>query len=72
MILLYMHVMIGNYDGAVFRYLLLMCDFIDQVDWSYVEDFRAFASAVYPFLNVSSSLPSLMTQIVMFIKRIGF
>ena len=53
MIQLVSNVLIGNLDGAVFRYILLMDDFIDEVEWRQVEDFRAFASVVYPFLTVS-------------------
>ncbi|KAL3864299.1 hypothetical protein ACJMK2_005992 [Sinanodonta woodiana] len=45
------HVLVGNLQGATFRYLLLMCDFICAVDWKEVEDFRAFAAVVYPFLG---------------------
>ena len=62
MLHLLLNVLVGNYDGAVFRYLLLVCDVIDQVEWQRVEDFRAFAAAIYPFLNVSylyCSKPSL-------------
>ncbi|KAK7110079.1 uncharacterized protein [Littorina saxatilis] len=44
------HVLVGNLDASCLRYVLLMADFIDQVDWVEVEDFRAFASVVYPFL----------------------
>jgi len=47
-------VLVGNLDGAVFRYLLLMGDFIDCVNWHEAKDFGAFAEVVYPFLNVSS------------------
>ena len=48
------HVLVGNLDASCLRYVLLMADFIDQVDWIEVEDFRAFASVVYPFLTVSA------------------
>ena len=47
------HVLVGNLDASCLRYVLLMADFLDQVDWIEVEDFRAFASVVYPFLTVS-------------------
>ena len=50
---LFSQVLIGNLDAAVFRYILLMGDFISLVDWQEVEDFKAFAAVVYPFLNVS-------------------
>ncbi|KAI8789062.1 hypothetical protein BgiMline_000923 [Biomphalaria glabrata] len=45
------HVLIGNLDASCLRYVLLICDFITAVDWKEVEDFRAFATAIYPFLN---------------------
>lgn len=51
MIQLLGHVLVGNLDASCLRYVLLMADFIEQVDWAEVEDFRAFASVVYPFLN---------------------
>ena len=38
----------------MFRYLLLMGDFIDCVSWYEAKDFGAFAEVVYPFLNVSN------------------
>ena len=49
---MFTNILIGNLDAAVFRYLLLMGDFIQEVDWQEVEDFRAFAAVVYPFLTV--------------------
>lgn len=45
------HVLVGNLDAVCLRYVLLMCDFISAVNWKEVEDFRAFMSVVYPFLN---------------------
>lgn len=45
------HVLMGNLDGSCFRYLLLMADFINLVEWKEVEDFRYFAAIVYPFLG---------------------
>ncbi|KAH3789098.1 hypothetical protein DPMN_167267, partial [Dreissena polymorpha] len=48
---LFAHILVGNLEGAVFRYTMLLCDFIDAIDWHEVEDFRAFASVVYPFLG---------------------
>ena len=48
------HCLVGNLDGAVFRYILLMADFVALVDWRRVEDFRSFAGAVYPFSTVST------------------
>lgn len=50
---LFCHIMVGNHDAATFRYLLLIGDFIDRIDWKFVEDFKTFASLIYPFLNVS-------------------
>lgn len=50
---LFAHILAGNYDGAVFRYTLLICDFIDLVDWRCTDDFRAFAAVIYPSLSVS-------------------
>ena len=46
--------MIGNYDGSVLRYFLLISDFIDLFDWKEVENFRTFAASIYPFLGVCS------------------
>ncbi|XP_038070672.1 citron Rho-interacting kinase-like [Patiria miniata] len=48
---IFAQILVGNLDAAVFRYLLVVCDLIDRVDWQYVEDFKAFATAIYPFLN---------------------
>ncbi|XP_034328215.2 uncharacterized protein [Magallana gigas] len=45
------NVLCGNLDGACFRYMMLMCDFITVVEWKEVEDFRAFAHVVYPFMG---------------------
>ncbi|XP_048745050.2 uncharacterized protein LOC125658046 isoform X3 [Ostrea edulis] len=45
------NILSGNLDGACFRYMLLMCDFIIAVEWKEVEDFRAFAHVVYPFMG---------------------
>ena len=53
MIWLLAQVLIGNLDGATLRYILLLGDFISEVHWRQVEDVRAFASILYPFLNVS-------------------
>lgn len=46
------HVLVGNLDASCLRYVMLIADFIKMVDWMEVEDFRAFASLVYPFLTV--------------------
>ncbi|RUS88807.1 hypothetical protein EGW08_003437 [Elysia chlorotica] len=51
MIQLLGHVFVGNLDASCLRYVLLMSEFISAVDWKEVEDFRAFTSVVYPFLN---------------------
>lgn len=48
---LFGHILVGNLEGACFRYMMLLCDFICTVDWKEVEDFRAFAAVVYPFLG---------------------
>ncbi|XP_077992401.1 uncharacterized protein LOC144446500 isoform X2 [Glandiceps talaboti] len=48
---MFSHMLVGNLDAAVFRYLLLIADFIDKVEWKEMADFRAFASALYPFLT---------------------
>ena len=53
---IFTHVIVGNLDACVFRYLLLICDLIDRVDWRHVDDFKAFASNIYQFLNVSMML----------------
>ncbi|XP_070540507.1 uncharacterized protein [Ptychodera flava] len=45
------HMLVGNLDGATFRYLLLIADFIDKVEWKEVSDFRLFATTIYPFLT---------------------
>ena len=49
------HVLAGNMDASCLRYVLMMADFMKDIDWKEVEDFRAFASAVYPFLGVRNS-----------------
>ncbi|CAC5378844.1 unnamed protein product [Mytilus coruscus] len=41
------NILAGNLDGACFRYTMLLCDFIDQVEWKEVEDFRVFAGIAY-------------------------
>ncbi|XP_033633186.1 uncharacterized protein LOC117294776 [Asterias rubens] len=48
---IFANILVGSLDATVFRYLLLISDLIDRVDWKYVEDFKAFATAIYPFLN---------------------
>nr|XP_022341506.1 uncharacterized protein LOC111135590 isoform X1 [Crassostrea virginica] len=45
------NILCGNLDGASFRYMMLMCDCITAVEWKEVEDFRAFAHVVYPFMG---------------------
>ncbi|CAH1784655.1 unnamed protein product [Owenia fusiformis] len=48
---IFAHALVGNLDATVPRYILLMADFIDLVEWKSVEDVRAFASVVYPFAS---------------------
>ncbi|XP_064630986.1 uncharacterized protein LOC135489527 isoform X2 [Lineus longissimus] len=43
------NILTGNLDASTFRYILLLSDFITQVQWRDVEDFRNFSSVVYPF-----------------------
>ena len=52
LILLTQHVLIGNYDSSVLRYVLLIAEFVDLVEWQTVEDFRTFAAVIYPTLTV--------------------
>ena len=42
----------GNLDPATFRYFLLLRRLIQIVQWTSIEDFRAFSSIVYPFMDV--------------------
>lgn len=48
---IYAHIMVGNLDATVFRYLLILTDLVDRVEWHHIEDFKYFLMAVYPFLN---------------------
>ncbi|XP_062504352.1 uncharacterized protein LOC134181150 [Corticium candelabrum] len=41
----------GRLDAASFRYVLLLCDFIRLVEWESAQDFKPFATAIYPFLS---------------------
>jgi hypothetical protein len=41
----------GHLDTASFRYVMLLCDFISLVDWESAQDFKPFATAIYPFLS---------------------
>lgn len=41
----------GTIDPVVIRYVLLVNDFIDLVEWVAVKDIRTFAHVVYPFMN---------------------
>jgi len=43
----------GVIDGSVARYVHLVADMIDTVEWKEVSDFRAFSEVLYPFLHVS-------------------
>nr|XP_039262951.1 uncharacterized protein LOC120338989 [Styela clava] len=40
----------GNIDGSIARYIHLIADLIDIVQWEEVKDFAEFSQAVYPFL----------------------
>ncbi|KAL4231540.1 hypothetical protein ACF0H5_009121 [Mactra antiquata] len=51
LIQMYGHILVGNLEGASFRYVMLLSDFITAIEWKEVEDFRAFAAVVYPFLG---------------------
>ena len=42
----------GTVDAAVFRYLLLMNEFICSFIWVHMQDFTTFLAIVYPFLTV--------------------
>lgn len=43
--------MCGNLDPVVIRYVLLINDIIDLVDWVSVSDVRVLAHIVYPFMH---------------------
>lgn len=47
---LFAQAMCGSIDPVVIRYILLVNDFIDMVEWVAVKDIRAFAHVVYPFM----------------------
>ena len=42
----------GNVDPAVFRYFLILRRLVQIVHWTSLEDFAAFSSIVYPFMDV--------------------
>lgn len=44
----------GIIDGSVARYIHLVADLIDVVEWQEVSDFATFAEVLYPFLHVST------------------
>lgn len=48
---LFCHVLVGNLEPVVFRYHLLMADFIDLLPWNSNESFNAWSRTVYPFLE---------------------
>lgn len=48
---LFAQAMCGSIDPVVIRYVLLMNEFIDLVEWVAVKDIRTFAHVVYPFMN---------------------
>ncbi|KAK2573743.1 hypothetical protein P5673_001432 [Acropora cervicornis] len=43
--------MCGSIDPVVIRYILLINDFIDMIEWVTVKDIRTFAKILYPFMN---------------------
>lgn len=45
--------MAGLLDGSVARYVHLVADLIDMVQWHEVKDIQGFAEVMYPFLHVS-------------------
>ena len=46
---LFAQTMCGNLDPASFRYVLIMNDFIEQVEWLTVMDIRAFAKVNFMY-----------------------
>lgn len=48
---LFAQAMCGSLDPVVVRYILLINEFIDLVEWLAVKDIRIFAQVVYPFMN---------------------
>lgn len=48
---LFAQAMCGNLDPVVIRYVLLVNDIIDLVDWVAVSDIRVLAQIVYPFMH---------------------
>jgi len=48
---LFAQAMCGSLDPVVIRYVLLVNDFIDLVEWVAVRDIRTFAQVMYPFMN---------------------
>ncbi|XP_067940341.1 uncharacterized protein [Watersipora subatra] len=48
---LFAHSLVGNIDFAACRYMLVLSNYIETIDWQDVEDFRAFAASVYPFIQ---------------------
>ena len=48
---LFAQAMCGSIDPVVIRYILLVNDFIDMVEWVAMKDIRAFAHVVFPFMN---------------------
>ncbi|XP_076812117.1 uncharacterized protein LOC143459041 [Clavelina lepadiformis] len=43
--------LVGLVDGTVARYVHLMADLVDLVSWKEVQDFHAFAEAIYPSMH---------------------
>ena len=57
---LFAQVLVGNLDTAALKYVFLLKELIDGVQWKEVENFRSLAAIIYPFLEVSDqiSLPA--------------
>ena len=49
---LFAHSLVANIDFAACRYVLVLSNYIESVDWQDVEDFRAFSTSIYPFILV--------------------
>lgn len=48
---LFAQAMCGSLDPVVIRYVLLVNEFIDMVEWVAVKGIRTFAHILYPFMN---------------------
>ena len=49
-------------DGSVARYVHLVADLINMVDWKEVKDFVGFVEALYPFMPVIIAITALNLQ----------